>query len=290
MEQCTAGNKTILNLNFDEVFQAKTDEDSSKVDAQRAYDEIIIDAFEEFNSKSSRVRTNALTSICTLLQHTYIPDFLTTHIDRLVNIIENALQSSVPCEIDASANLISLAAIQLPDTNRPMQMFYEPLKAALKNENLRSSVRSVCHAMGILAFLYEADRYGIFMVMKEFKDIFVLNSYYPSYDKASERIQAANYESQVAAFETWLFLLTLLPSRLECERTLRFSLPAVESIFTLLESPCFNLRVDCAKPHLTKIIRKISPIVNAWNKNASDIETAAEVLQHLQVNSMLTNF
>lgn len=315
MEQCTGDNKKKLNLScvegkhiecylhsisLVERHETKSVDESLKVD-KRTFDQIMIDAFEKCDSKSSRIRLNALKSICTQLQLTHNPTFLTKHIDRLVNIIENALQSNVPCEIDATANVISLAAIQLPDTNRSMQMFYEPLKASLINENLKSSVRSaVCNAVGILTFLYRKDDYEISMVMKEFKDIFMPNSHY--HKGTNNRIQITNWGFQVAAFETWMFLMTLLSSHLENDKTSPFPLRSVEVIFLLLKSPNFDMRVACAKavaviiecgsdkdreylvPHLTKIVGKISPIVNARNKHGSDIKSTAEVLLYLEVN------
>lgn len=302
-EQCVDEEKN--DLNSDEEFRAKTDEEPSKVD-RRTFDEIMIDAFEEFNSKSSRIRSNALTAICTQLQLSHNPAFLAVHIDRLLTIVENGLQSNNPCEMDMAATLISLATIQLLDSKLNMQVFYKPLKAlvkaALHNENLKSSVRSaVCHAMGILVFLYETSINRIREVMQEFQDIFMPNPYHQPYME-NKPIQTANNEFQIAACETWTFLVTLLPSRTDCTRTPTYSFQSVDSIFGLLESPCYNMRVasakavavvfecglDCdkiyLKPHLTKIIKKISVIVNAWNKNTSDIKSTPEVLQYLEVS------
>lgn len=302
-EQCVDEEKN--DLNSDEEFRAKNDEEPSKVD-RRTFDEIMIDAFEEFNSKSSRIRSNALTSICTQLQLSHNPAFLTVHIDRLLTIMENGLQSNNPCEMDMAATLISLATIQLLDSKLSMQVFYKPLKAlvkaALHNENLKSSVRSaVCHAMGILVFLYETNSNRICEVMQEFQDIFMPN-HQPYME--NKLIQRASNEFQIAACETWTFLVTLLPSRINCTgtRTTPYSFQSVESIFALLESRCYNMRVASAKavavvfecglendkrylqPHLTKIIKKISVIVNAWNKHTSDIKSTPEVLQYLEVS------
>lgn len=292
-EQCVDEEKL---LNCDEDIQTKIDEETSKVDT-RTSDEIIIDAFEEFNSKSSRVRSNALTNICTQLQQSHNPDFLTKHLDRILTIIENALQSNNAGEIDATANLISLVAIQLPDSNRSLKVFYEPLKSMLENDTLRLSARSaVCHAIGILIFLYETDSDQIFTVMKEFTEIFLPNLYYRDVNK---RTQSANYKFQVAAYETWIFLMTLLPPS-ESYKASAFSLRSVECIFTLLQSLCHNMIVVCAKsvavimecgldkdkkylePHLAKVNKKISCIVNYWNRTY-DCESTSDVLKYLEV-------
>lgn len=290
------------NLSSDEEFQAKTDEESTKVD-RRTFDEIMMDAFEEFNSKSSRIRSNALTTICMLLQQSHNPAFLTTHIDRFLSVIENAMQSNNPCEMDAAASLISLATVQLLDSKISTKLFYKPLKAlvkaALDNENLKSSVRSaVCRAMGILIFLYETDSYRIRVAMQDFQSIFMPNLYHEP--EATKR--TANYEFQVAACETWMFLVTLLPSRLQGTGSPTYSFRCIEQVFALLESPCYHLRVAFAKglavvfecgsdyekiylePHLAKIIRKISSIVSVWNKTTSDIKSTPEVLQYLEVS------
>lgn len=294
------------NLNADDEFQDKTNEASSTVDS-RTFDEIVMDAFDEFNSKSSRIRSNAITVICTQLQLSHNPAFLTKHIDRVLTIIKNGLQSNVAMEIDAAATLISLVAIQLLDSNIKMQVFYKQLKVlvktALDNEHLKFWTRTaVCRAMGILTFVYETDGKKVRTVMQEFVEVFLPHPYYLPYAEDNLKIQTVNYEFHVAACETWTFLLTLLPSRSQCSRTSTYVLRNVEMIYAGLESPCFKMRVACAKAvavvfecgsdddknylkqYLPEIIKKISTIVDARNKHTSDIKSTPEVLQYLEVN------
>lgn len=293
MDQCVDDDKI---QDCDEEIQTKTDEEAQTIDT-RTLDEIMLDTFEEFNSKSSRLRSNALNTICTQLQMTHNPAFLKEHIDRILNIVEIAIQSDIPCELNSAASLISLVAIQVPDCN--MRLYYAPLKDSLQNKNLKSSVQSdVCYAMGMLTFLHEVNSNRILMVMEVLEDYFVYDCNNITSNEASRNSKFPNYKFQIAAFETWTFLMTLLPSNLEGSRTL--TIKSVESVLSLLESPCFSMRVASAKAmavilecgfvkkylesNLTRIIRKVSAIVNAWNKHSSDIKSTPEVLQYLEVS------
>ncbi|KAJ6639181.1 Interferon-related developmental regulator 1 [Pseudolycoriella hygida] len=290
--------KCAFEMNFDILDQCVDDKKDCESEAQtgdteelcdivdtRSFDDIILDAFKELNRKSSRERANTLETICTQLQQFHNPKFLAKHIDRLKSFIQYSLESTDPCEINAAANLISLVAIQLPD--KSMDIFYKPLRSVIQSDHFRSSVlSSVCHAIGILTFLYESNPEKIVSVMKEFQCIF------------GREHEVKNYQFQIAAFEVWIFLMTLLPSRLD-KRT-AFCLSSVEHIFTLLNSTHYDIRVTCAKavavicecgmdddkiylePYLTKIVPRISTIIDAWNKNASDFKSTPQVRQYLE--------
>lgn len=89
---------------------------SLKID-KRTFTQIMIDSFQEFNSKSSQIRTNVAV-IAAQLQSSHNPDFLIEHIETsLLNIIKKSLESDIPCEIDGAARIISLVAIQLPQVS-----------------------------------------------------------------------------------------------------------------------------------------------------------------------------
>lgn len=258
----------------------------------------MLDAFEECNSKMSRLRLSALTSIATQLQLTHNPAFLTEHMDRILSIIENAMQSEIPCEIDAAASIISLVAIQLPDCN--MNVFYAPLKASLENKNLRSSVLSdVCNAMGTLTFMNETNNNQILAVMEVLEDYFVYDCNYISPNEALRNTQFPNYEFQKTALETWTFLMTLLPSHTDGFKTLTLSSKSVESVLSLFDSRCFNKRVASARAiavllecglakkylesNLTRIIQKVSWISNTRGKSLSEIKSTSDVLKYIEV-------
>lgn len=186
--------------NCDEIFPAHTAE-TFQVDAE-TFDEIVLKAFDKFRSKSCQIRSTALTIVCTQLQQTNNPDFLIRHYDRLTSIIQRALKNNIPCEMDAAATLLSLAAIQLPDSSRIIQMFYEPLIAAVNCEYLRLSTQfAVLHAIGVLTFLSETDQ--IHITLEEFKGIFagkIFNS------KATKK-----YSNRRMAAWTCAFLMTWTP-------------------------------------------------------------------------------
>lgn len=260
----------------------------------RTFDEIVLGSFDEFNSKSSQIRTNALTIISTQLQLTHNPEFLIQHMDKLLATIQSSLDSNIHGEIDAAASLISLAAIQLPRRNRSLQIFNEQLKATVKNnEYLRSSVRfAAFHAIAILTFLYETDGYRIANLMEDFRLIFV-----PS----STKVNKLDYERQIlAAIETWTFLMTFLSSRLVC-REGKYS-NSTHVLMSLMESPCYGMRVasvravaviwecglDAYKEYferqLSKIPIQISRMMRYRDKRPIDIKHLTEVRQYLEVS------
>lgn len=170
----------------------------------RSSDTIMSNAFKEFNSKSYQIRTNALRTVSSQLQQNHNPDILERHHDSLINTIRNALKSKFICEVDAAVTLLWLAAIQLCDSNRSIQILYEPLLAVLNDKRLRLSTRfAVFQAIGILNFLYETDRNQIYFLLKRFKDIFAV--------KKKMMNSKLCYDLQRAAW-TWTLLMKLIPT------------------------------------------------------------------------------
>lgn len=289
--------------NSDEEFQTETAPDTSTIE-QRTFNEIIIDAFQEFDSKWSQARSNALVNICTQLQLSHNPVFLMEHIETILNITRKALESGNTNEIDGAARLISLTAIQLPNSNRSMYIFKKTLVAILRNTNLKLSARlSVCHAIGILTFLYEDNSMQIFTVMKGLKAIFCPKTDdYNFFDETNKTNQVSNnYEFQIVALETWMFLATLLPSEVQFLDQYYFSFKSIGFVYGLLECPYFNMRVTIAKAiavilecglnsdkyylrgNLPKITESVSAIRRVWKKKGGDFKTPWEVHQYIQV-------
>lgn len=294
MEQCVDEDK---GLSFDEEFQAKEDTIESPTIDKRTFSEIIMDAFQKFDSKSSQVRTNSLAIIINQLQLSHNPAFLTEHNKTILNIMKKALESDIASEIDGVARVISLAAIQLPHSSRTLQIFQKPLMEQLNNPNLKSSVRSaVCHAIGILTFLYEKNNdKEVFAVMKALKQIFLPKSYDSLFNETNRKHEIPNYEFQVAALETWMFLTTVLPSQVSFLPGPYFSFKSTGNIFMLLHSPYFNIGTACAKaialilecglesdkyylrPQISKIIQNLSYKTNT-------MKTPWDVSQYLKVS------
>lgn len=291
-------------LNCVEELQSQIEKtpDTSTIE-RRTFNEIIMDAFQEFDSKLSQVRSNALVNICIQLQLSHNPVFLTEHSETILNIINKALGSGNTNEIDGAARLISLVAIQLPDSNRSMHSFHEKLTATLLNESLKFPVRvAVCYAIGILTFLYEENHHEIFTVMKGLKKIFLSKTDTYSFNENNKTYQISNnYEFQIVALETWMFLATLLPPDVSFLNQAYFSFKSFGNVFELLGSTCNYLRVTFAKAiavilecgltsdkyylrgNLPKITESVSDLRNVRKKNGSDFKTLWEVLQYIQV-------
>lgn len=266
---------------------------------KRTFTEIVLSAFSEFNNKSSQIRTNALTAICTQLQQTHNPEFLAEHADKIAEIVHSSLESNIPSEIDAAAVLLTLVAIQLPENDRSFhQAFYEPLLAIIRsNHYVRSSVRfSVFHATAVLIFLYEKNGDRLTTLMEELQQIF-LSKTYPAKAKLERDSQS------VAAFETWIFLVTLLQSRWEFRKAEPvFRNVTVGRFISLLEAYHYNVRVVCCKatavimeggresdrgllqPELPKILIHISRMMRAWQRRTSELKSPWEVHQYLEVD------
>lgn len=127
-----------------------------------------------------------------------------------------------------------------------MHVFHTNLMTALKNPSLKSSVISnICHALGILTFLYEKNNLKTFTVMKALKNIFLPKLDY--FQETSNRFGIKNYEFQTAAFETWIFLTTILPSELQFLQRPYFSFKTFDNVSMLLESPHCSLGIACAR-------------------------------------------
>lgn len=290
-EQCV--DEQNVPINCDSYVETKPNEETH-LDT-RTFDEIMLSAFDECNSKSYQIRSEALTTVCTQLQHTHNPDFLNKHRDRLSTIVFNALESNVPCEIDAAASVISLVSIQLPDSNRFGQNFQKQLRSTLSNsEYQKSSIRFAAYrVIEMITFLHETNGYRIAKIMNELQDIFVHKADHDNFKKP-------NYDAQVAALETWTFLMTLIPAG--CDVTPIFRQHAVGNFLTLLEHRSNPMRTACAKAiaaiiecgvahdkyclesHMTKIVDQLAVIIRAYNSTASDIKSPMEVRQYLEVS------
>lgn len=231
LEQCTEEQSRFSNCG--EEYHTTTIE-TIQIDTRTA-ETILLNAFDKLNSKSYQIRTNAYNTVCTQLQQAHNPDFLERHYDRLIYNIQKALENNIFCEMEAALSLLSLAAIQLPNSNRSVKIFYEPLIAILNDERLSMSTQcAVLNALGILIFSYEVDRHQIYILLGRLKEIFT--------DKMkNNRITEKVFYKWQRTMWTWMFLLTLKPVYSNKK-------PFVWShVFKYLEVSCFPIFIWCCK-------------------------------------------
>lgn len=180
----------------------------------RNYNEILLEAFENANEKSSKNRTKALTTMCTQLKRHYVPKFLGKHLATIVKLIQCVFERNIGTEVKWTAQLVAICYMQLPREIKFLERFRPMVLATLDNQTFSVAVKSdLCKTIAILIFLHK-NRPKIWLnTMLKFEEIFNERTFV-SYENVITPKSAVivDIEFLVAILEAWTFLYTLLDS------------------------------------------------------------------------------
>lgn len=198
------------NNSFDEEFQPTAD-DSQNVTSIEKYEDKLLQAIENATEKSAQTRTQSIQTICEILQHRHIPDFVDDRKITIMDIVEKSLRRGKGAEQEWAARLAPLLIIQLGGEDQISATLSQVLTSILQNRAVSYSVRAwSCTALALLSFLNGDDIGDIIETMQQFEQIFA-GSYLKG-DKTTPVVSDDASQLHVAALGAWGLLVTLIPS------------------------------------------------------------------------------
>lgn len=152
-----------------------TDETTDEVSAQEKNEDKMSQAMELAMEKSAQTRCNALQSMCEILQHRYMPEFIEDRKVTIQDLVEKSLKRGKGAEQGWAAQLASLLILQLGVNDGVAKALCDILQVISLDNAVGYEARSkCCTALGLLRFYGTADA-GIGDVlaqMRHFEQIF----------------------------------------------------------------------------------------------------------------------
>lgn len=186
-------------------------DDSQVIATTEKYEEKLLQSLENATEKSAQTRTNALQTICEILQHRHIPDFIEDRKITMMDIVEKSLRRGKGAEQEWAARLAPLLLIQLGGDEEIATTLAQILITTIQNRAISYSVRAwSCNALAMINFLNIDDIGVIIEVMQHFQQIFA-GSYLKG-DKTPNTVSDEAAQLHVAALGGWGLLATLIPA------------------------------------------------------------------------------
>lgn len=196
------------NGSYDDDYNQSTDD--SIVTTTEKYEEKLLQSIENATEKSAQTRTQSIQTICEILQHRHIPDFVEERKITLMDICEKSLRRGKGAEQEWSARLAPLLTIQLGGEDEIATTLGQILLTTLQNRACAYPVRATsCNALGMMHFLNSDDIGDIVEAMQHFEHIFA-GSYLKG-DKTPPAVSDDAALLHVAALTSWALLATLIP-------------------------------------------------------------------------------
>lgn len=201
------------NNSFDDDYNQP--DDSQMITTVEKYEEKLLQSLENATEKSAQTRTIALQTICEILQHRHIPEFVEDRRITMMDIVEKSLRRGKGVEQEWAARLAPLLLIQLGGDEEIATTLAAILLATVQNRAISCSVRAwSCTALALINFLNIEDIGVVVEVMQHFQQVFA-GSYLKG-DKTPSVVSDDVAQLHVAALGGWALLATLIPSNDFC--------------------------------------------------------------------------
>lgn len=195
-------------------------------------EQILLDSIEGATAKSAKERQTSLKEIKKVLSMKFLPDFVDSRKDTLLDIIERCLKRGQPADKTVAATLSSILCVQLGDANsRNVYLALKPLLITTLNDNsCAASVRASCaSALGMCCFIGSEELQEVIDCLGALQGIFAKKLK----DGSAEQVLYSN------AVMAWGLLLTVASATVQQE-AIDLNL---ERLCTLLENDDLNLRI-----------------------------------------------
>lgn len=167
-------------------------------------------AMENATEKSVQTRTQALQTLCELLQHHYLPDFIDDRKVTITDIIERSVRRGKGTEQSWAARLGPILIMQLGGEEEITKALRQSLIVTMQDTSVSFDARAKCaSALGLLYFL-GGDDIGEIITLMQTLEIQFSGSYLKG-DKTPSTASADAGTLHSAALSAWGLLLTLIP-------------------------------------------------------------------------------
>lgn len=188
----------------------ESEESALTSNSTEKYEEKLMIALENATEKSALTRTQALQSICEILMHRFLPDFIEDRKLTIVDIIEKSVRRGKGPEQSWGAYLAPLLILQLGGNEDLTKTLSHILLITAQDKTASVDARAkCCSALAVLNFLGGDDIGDVITLMQQMESIFA-----GSYLKGDQTPSTAGAETGTlhsAALNAWGLLLTLIP-------------------------------------------------------------------------------
>ncbi|KAH8306657.1 hypothetical protein KR044_005611, partial [Drosophila immigrans] len=229
---------------YSHVSEAASSEAAEEL-ANERFEEKFEKALEQATEKSAQTRVQALQSICELLMHRYMPDFVEDRKMTLMDFVEKSVRRGKGQEQVWGARLAPLLVLQLGGEEGMSKTMNSFLLNTVQDKSVSLDARAkCCTALGLLNFLDCEDVGELVQLMQFFETIFAA-SYLRGDDKTPISVTAEAGTLHAEALSSWGLLLTLIPSGdfVSLMTTGQHKFPSIKRFLGLLESPHLEVRM-----------------------------------------------
>lgn len=220
-------------------------EDSDELSSNERYEEKFMQALENATEKSAQTRAQALQSICEILMHRFMPDFVEDRKVTLIDCIEKSIRRGKGAEQVWGAKLAPLLVLQLGGEEVVSKALNQFLLTTMQDKSVNFDARAkCCAALGLLNFL-GTDDIGDLLPMMQFFEAIFSGSYLRGDDKTPISVNAEAGTLHAEALTAWGLLLTLIPSGdfVNLMTSGQQMLPSIKKLMGLLQSPHLDVRM-----------------------------------------------
>lgn len=220
-------------------------EDSDELSSNERYEEKFMQALENATEKSAQTRAQALQSICEILMHRFMPDFVEDRKVTLIDCIEKSIRRGKGAEQVWGAKLAPLLVLQLGGEEVVSKALNQFLLTTMQDKSVNFDARAkCCAALGLLNFL-GTDDIGDLLPMMQFFEAIFSGSYLRGDDKTPISVNAEAGTLHAEALSAWGLLLTLIPSGdfVNLMTSGQQMLPSIKKLMGLLQSPHLDVRM-----------------------------------------------
>lgn len=219
--------------------------DSDELSSNERYEEKFSQALENATEKSAQTRALALQSICEILMHRYMPDYVDDRKVTLMDCIEKSIRRGKGSEQAWGARLAPLLVLQLGGDEGISKTLNQFLLTTVQDKSVSFDARAkCCTALGLLNFFGSVDSGDVLILMQFFEGIFS-GSYLKGDDKTPISVSADAGTLHAEALSSWGLLLTMIPPGdfVSWMTSGQSMLPSFKKLMGLLQSSHLDVRM-----------------------------------------------
>lgn len=196
--------------------------------------------------KSVQTRIQSLQTICEILSHRYISEFIDDRKVTILDIVEKSIRRGKGQEQALAARLAALLMMQLGggfEVIKPLGQYL--LTAALDKSVAFDARAKCCTALGLLNFLGSDDIGDLIQLMQTFETIF--SGSYMKGDQSPSSASADAGALHSSALSAWGLLLTLIPPAHFVSNMAQKNPPTIQNLMGMLKSPHLDVRMTAGE-------------------------------------------
>lgn len=219
-------------------------DESDELAQTERFEEKFMQALENAGEKSAQTRIQALQSLCEILMHRYMPDFIEDRKVTVMDAIEKSIRRGKGAEQVWGAKLAPLIVLQLGGEESVSKGLNQFLLTTIQDKSVTYDARAkCCAALGLLNFLAGDDIGDLLTLMQLLENIFS-GSYLRGDDKTPISVNADAGALHAEALTAWGLLLTLIPSGdFVSLMNGQQMVPSIKKLMGLLQSPHLDVRM-----------------------------------------------